>query len=92
VCAITVWLILQNLNQKNKIKVFWAGDVAQLEECLLRMHRALDWILSTAESEQHDACCNPSPQKVKAGGLKTQGDPWLHKDFEVRLDDTPCLF
>ena len=69
-----------------------AGATAQLEECLLRMHRALDWILSTAESEQHDACCNPSPQKVKAGGLKTQGDPWLHKDFEVRLDDTPCLF
>lgn len=36
--------------------------------------------------------CNPSAQKVKTGGLKTQGDPWLHKEFEVRLDYRPCLF
>jgi hypothetical protein len=48
-------------------------------------YRALDWVLSTAETGCGAHACNLSPLKVEREESDDLGHPWLHGKLEASL-------
>lgn len=61
---------------------FRAGDVAQLEVCLLSIHEALS---SSNSPAPHKSVIHLDSRQLKARELEVQGHPFLLREFKTSL-------